>query len=209
MSHVVMQAAQFATIDAAKRAEDELQRMLADYAAWEKHAEQPWSSDAVPPPLVELGQRHGVAWPGDKHSRFLLKGMADEAASVLQVDRLVFFWGGGFDLGGEWLRAVMRRMGAEVCTGAPFIVVGCGDPEGRAAEAGEFLNAEDYEDQFSVSTDDGELDHALFAITFANDAARAHLVFDDSGVQDWAFVAMLPQLDGDAPALRPPTRADE
>ncbi|HWB80315.1 MAG TPA: hypothetical protein VG755_35355 [Nannocystaceae bacterium] len=35
-------------------------------------------------------------------------------------------------------------------------------------------------------------------------SARAHLVFDDSGVQDWAFVAMLPQLSGDDPVLQPP-----
>lgn len=204
MSHVVMQAAEFPSIDAATRAEAELERMFAEYVAWEKKAEQPWDSDVVPPPLVDLGKRHGVAWPADKHSRFLLKGSFDEAAEMMRVDRVVFFWGGGFDLGGEWLRSVLRTMGAVATTDRPFLVVRCPAPEARAKESGEFLvEEEDQEGQFSITSDDDALRNAMFAITFETDNARAHLCFDDSGVQDWAFVAMLPQLTGDDPSLRP------
>lgn len=201
MSHVVMQAAQFVTLADAARVEEELQRLRAAYISYEQHADSPWSADAVPAPLVELGARHGVPWPGDKDSRFFLKGAFDDAAEVLRIDRLVFFWGGGFDLGGEWLREVLRKLGAVFCTDLPRIVVRVADPHTRVAEASEFLIAEDYEDQFS--TDDA-LDDALFTITFANDTQRTHLVFDDSGVQDWAFVAMLPQLSGDDPVLQGP-----
>jgi hypothetical protein len=202
MSHVVMQAAELPTIDAAAQAEAELRQLFEEYVAFEKHAENPWSADVVPPPLVALGQRHGVPWPGDKHSRFLLKGGFDESAEVLRVDRLLFFFGGGFDLGGAWLREVLGKMGAVASTERPFVVVRAADPQARATESSEFLAEEDHEDQFSVTSDDGDLDDALFAITFESDGARVHLCFDDSGVQDWAFVALLPQLSGDDPALR-------
>lgn len=205
-----MQAAEFPTLDAATKGEAELERLFRDYVAFEKHAENPWSADVVPPPLVELGRRHGVAWPGDKYSRFLLKGGFDEAAEVLRVDRLVCFWGGGFDLGGQWLREVLRKMGAVTVTERPFVVVRCADPKARADESSEFLVAEDLEDQFSVSTDDDDLTDSLFAVTFESDATRVHMCFDDSGVQDWAFVTLLPQLSGEDPALRvAPRDADD
>jgi hypothetical protein len=60
--------------------------------------------------------------------------------------------------------------------------------------------------QFTTTPDDAALDGAPFAITFERDGDRVHLTFDDSGVQDWAFVAMLPQLWGDDPVLRAPAR---
>lgn len=204
MAHVVMQAAQFSSIEQATRVEEELQRLVAAYISYEQNDESPWSEDAVPTPLVELGARHGVPWPGGKDARFFLKDTFDHAAALLRVDRAVFFWGGGFDLGGEWLRDVLYELGATFCTDAPRVVVRVADPHARVAEASEFLTAEDYEDQFSVSTTDDDLHDPWFAITFANDTTRAHLVFDDSGVQDWAFVAMLPQLSGDDPVLQPP-----
>src|SRR5688572_22515320 len=122
MSHVVMQAAEFATLEAATAAEAALQQLFAAYVAFEDTAAEPWSAETVPTPLVELGKRYGVAWPGDDSSRFLLKGGFDEAAEVLRVDRIVLFFGGGFDLGGEWLRAVLRKLGAVQCTEYPWLV---------------------------------------------------------------------------------------
>ena len=66
--------------------------MVAEDVAWEKSATRPWDSDAVPPPLVELGKHHGVAWPADENSRFLFEAIRlhawpspdarDEAAST-------------------------------------------------------------------------------------------------------------------------------
>ncbi|WP_437543460.1 hypothetical protein WME97_33095 [Sorangium sp. So ce367] len=207
MSHVVMQAAEFSTVAAAEQAAAELRRLVADYVTYEKTADAPWSEGAVPAPLVELGRRHGVPWPGDAASRFLLKGLFDDEANVLSVDRLVFFWGGGFDLGGAWLRAVLLRgLGAVRCTDLPQLVVRVDDPQARAAASGEFLVEEDFEEQFTMTSDDAVLDGALFIITFERDGDRVHLTFDDSGVQEWAFVAMLPQLSGDDPALRAPAR---
>lgn len=198
-----MQAFEFGTIERAAVAEAALQQLFADYVAFEKAAKDPWSRDVAPPPLVAFGQRHGVEWPRDTASRFLLKGLFADSAELLRVDRIVFAWGGGFDLGGAWLQAVLRAMGASVCASAPQLVVRCGDPDARLAELTEFLaEEEDYADQFSVAREEGALDDALFSITLARDAERRYLMFDDSGVQDWAFVAVLPQLDGEDPSLR-------
>ncbi|KYF47929.1 hypothetical protein BE08_27595 [Sorangium cellulosum] len=207
MSHVVMQAAEFSTVAAAERAAAELLRLVADYVTYEETADAPWSKDAVPAPLVEFGRRHGVPWPGDATSRFLLKGLFKDEANVLSVDRLVFFWGCGFDLGGAWLREVLLRgLGAVRCTDLPQLAVRVDDPHARAAASGEFLVEEDHEEQFTTTSDDAEIDGALFAITFERDGDRVHLTFDDSSGQGWAFVAMLPQLSGDDPALRAPAR---
>ncbi|KYF72991.1 hypothetical protein [Sorangium cellulosum] len=207
MSHVVMQAAEFSTVAAAEQAAAELRRLVADYVTYEGTADAPWSEGAVPAPLVEFGRRHGVPWPGDPTSRFLLKGLFNDEASVLSVDRLVFFWGGGFDLGGAWLREVLLRgLGAVYCTDAPRLAVRVDDPQARAAASAEFLVEEDHEEQFTTTSDDAVLDRALFTITFEPDGDRVHLTFEDSGGQDWAFVAMLPQLSGDDPTLRAPAR---
>lgn len=46
---------------------------------------------------------------------------------------------------------------------------------------------------------------ALFSITFEGPTATQRLVFDGSGMQDWAFVAALPQLDGEDPRLDAPS----
>lgn len=51
-------------------------------------------------------------WPNDLDSRFALKGSFADVASRLRVDRMVFFWGGGFDLGGAALRKVLSKLGA-------------------------------------------------------------------------------------------------
>lgn len=197
-----MQAAECASVEDAARIEAELEQLCAAYLAYERAAKNPWSPDAIPEPLVAFGERHGVPWPREQRdARFLLKGTFDDAAELLRVDRMVFFWGGGFDLGGPWLREILVRLGARATTTAPRLVVACADPAARAEELATFLVEEDHEDQFTVSSDDADLDDASFSITLVHGDTRRHLLFDDSGVQDWAFVALLPQLDGEDPSL--------
>jgi hypothetical protein len=201
MSHVVMQAAEFASVDEAKRAEAELQQLIDGYVDFEATDPDPWNQDRVAPPLVAFGQRHKIEWPQTQASRFLLKGSFEEEINLLHVDRMVFFWGGGFDLGGETLRTILGRMGATRCAESVHLVVGTPTPDKRLAELTGFLVDEDYEDQFDVASDAEALKDALFSVTLENGDDRKHLVFDDSGVQDWAFVSLLPQLDGEDPRL--------
>jgi hypothetical protein len=201
MAHVVMQAAEFASVDEATRAEAELQHLIDGYVAFEKTDPDPWSQGRVPPPLIAFGQRHGVEWPHAQGSRFLLKGLFEDEANLLRVDRMVFFWGGGFDLGGETLRAILGRMGAVACAESVHLVVAASDPEARLAELTSFLVDEDFEGQFEVVSSAADLEHALFSITLDNGSNRTHLAFDDSGIEDWAFVSLLPQLDGEDPRL--------
>ena len=197
MSHVVMQAAEAASVADAERIESALTELVQRYVVFEKTHAAPWAPETMPEPLVALGEQHGVPWPGDRDSRFLLKGAFEEMAHVLRVDRLVFFWGGGFDLGGPWLRECLLRLGALACTDRPHLRVRCTDPDARVAELSTFLNEEDYEGQFS-----NEASESLFSVTFENDAHRALLSFGDSGAQDHAFVSVLPQLDGEDPTFR-------
>ena len=197
MAHVVMQAAYFPTLEAAQRAEQELQQLFDAYVEFEDEDPNPWDQDRVAPPLVEFGKRHGVDWPADEDARFLLKGSFDEMATLLRVDQMVFFWGGGFDLGGATLRTILERLGASNPTDQCHLTVENSDPDARLAELVEFLEVEDYEDQFELDPED--LDWALHSLTIAGPNHSRTISFDDSGVQDWAFVAILPQLDGEKP----------
>src|SRR5688572_96943 len=147
MAHVVLQAAEFATANDARRVEAELAALIASYVDFEASDPEPWGGKRVPPPLVAFGQKHGVEWPHDEPSRFLLKGLFKDEAQLLQVDRMLFFWGGGFDLGGETLRTILRKLGAVACSGGCDLVVRTPDPEARATELAEFLTEEDYADQ--------------------------------------------------------------
>ncbi len=200
MSHVVMQAAELPSVEDAKRVEGELLALVERYAEFEKTDADPWGGKTVPGPLSDFGARYGVAWPLEEQSRFLLKGLFPDVVSVVQVERMVFFYGGGFDLGGETLRAVLQKMGAVGVAGAEcHLVIHVPSAEARAAELASFLEDEDYDDQFEVS--DVWAD-SLFSITIEDGETTRCLLFDDSGVQDWAFVALLPQLEGDQPALR-------
>lgn len=156
----------------------------------------------VPPPLAAFGTSHGIDWPNEERARFLIKGMFEDEANVLRVDRMVFFWAGGFDLGGDTLREVLRNLGARVAVGEGEcpLTIRHDDPAARVAELAAFLNDEDFEDQFTVG--DGAADDAYFSITVVGPTATKHIAFDDSGVQDWAFVAALPQLSDEDPSVR-------
>ncbi len=202
VSHVVMQAGEFGTVDDAKHVESELQQLVESYVEFEKTDPDPWGTKRVPPPLEAFGKRHGIEWPLVESALFLLKGLFEEEANVTRVDRMVFFWGGGFELGGKTLRIALRRMGAVACIDFCHLVVRSASPKARLAKLTRFLVDEDFEDQFSVLSDPAGLEGALFSITLEDDDDRKYLIFDDSGVQDWAFVSLLPQLEGEDPRLR-------
>jgi hypothetical protein len=203
MSHVVMQASEWDSVDAAIRCEKELRALFDTYVRFEREDSSPWAQDRVAPPLAAFGRAHGVAWPLEKDSRFLLKGGIEDSAEILRVDRMVFFWGGGFDLGGEALRNVLRSMGAVRVAEGCTLFVRSDDPDERVKQLAAFLDDEDFEEQYEVDDGVAPADHALHTVTFVSKARRRRIVFDDSGVQDWAFVAILPQLDGENPSLAP------
>ncbi len=135
--------------------------------------------------------------------RFLVRGPFDDAAHFLRVDRIVFFWGDGFELGGVTLAEVARKAGAVRTSSACALCVPCEDPATRAAALGAFLDEEDHTDRYTLESGVGALsEDALFSITFGDGDDAVRLVFDGGGRQDWAFVAALPQLDGEDPRLR-------
>ena len=198
MGNMIMQAAEAGSIADAERIERALTELLAAYVAFERSHAAPWDPATILAPLVAFGEQHGVAWPDHRDARFLLKGAFADVAHVLRVDRLVFFWGGGFDLGGEWLREVLAKIGAITCTDRPLVSVRCDDPDARIEELSRFLIDEDFEDQFALDAPNHE---ALFTVTLVNGDRHRTLVFDHSGVQDQAFVSLLPQLDGEDPTF--------
>jgi hypothetical protein len=145
-------------------------------------------------------------WPTDESSRFLIKGLFKDEVQLLQVDRMVFFWAGGFDLGGATLRSILIVLGASavVSEGACHLVVRHSDPHAHAKELADFLCEEDNEDQFTVgegTISPTELPSMLFSISVIGPHSSAYLSFDDSGVQDWAFTTLLPQLSDEDPSL--------
>jgi hypothetical protein len=201
MAHVVLQSAEFRSVESAARCEAELRALFDAYVKFEKTDPNPWGQERAVAPLVAFGQRHGVVWPDGKEARFALKGPFEDAAELLRVDRMVFFWGGGFDLGGPTLQQVLVRLGATAVAQWCRLRIRSDDPERRLAELAAFLDDEDYEDQYAVTDDPDEIDAALFVLEVQGPSGSRRLVFDDSGVQDWAFVAVLPQLDGEDPRL--------
>lgn len=69
----------------------------------------------------------------------------------------------------------------------------------RIRELAEFLEYEDLGGQFSL--DDGHRGSALHSLVVSGPEHSRSIVFDDSGVQDWAFVELVPQLDGEDPGF--------
>jgi hypothetical protein len=199
MSSVVMQAAEFETVADAERAEAALERLEKAYIEFERTDPSPWSDERVPPPLAVFGEAHGVEWPLVESSRFLLEGRFGEEARLLRVDRMVFFWGPGFELGGETLRMILQRMGAVATADFCKLVVKSDSPDVHLEQWVQFLIDEDFEDQFEVASNDSPSDSVLFSV--ALEGTNHVLAFDDSGVRDWAFVTLLPQLAGMDPRL--------
>lgn len=202
-----MQAAEFPSPDLAERCEKELRALIDAYVAFEKSDPDPWGGKRVPPPLVAFGERHGVVWPNDHGSRFFIKGMFEDEAQLLRIDRMIFFWAGGFDLGGQTLRAILTRLGATTAVGEGdcHLAIRHEDPDARVGELADFLGEEDYENQFALVAGAPSPEDAYFSITVVGPRHRARIAFDDSGVQDWAFTALLPQLSGEDPSLLRPS----
>ena len=198
-----MQAAEFPSADLAKRCEEELRALFEEYERFEATDPNPWATDRVAPPLAAFGERHRVIWPNDASSRFTIKGSFNEEAHLLRVDRMVFFWAAGFDLGGKTLRSILHKLGAQavVGEGACHLEIRHDDPKARAEELAEFLCAEDFDDQFTLTHDAPANSTEYFSITVKGRDHQSRLDFDDSGVQDWAFVALLPQLTDEDPTL--------
>lgn len=197
MSHIVMQAAEFPSVDAAINAEGELNQLYDAYVVFEQDDPNPWSADRIAPPLVKFGAKHGVEWTDARSARFTLRGPFEDSAEVLRADRMVFFSGGGFDLGGEPLRQVLRNLGATRVEETFHLEIRVADADARLAELVQFLEDEDFEDQFTVGETVDE--RTYFSLTIVGNGEPRTLTFDDSGVQDWAFVSILPQLDGEDP----------
>ena len=155
---------------------------------------------------------HHIVWEIlDNSVDEAMNGHADEI-EVTVVDRLVFFHVGGFELGGEAIETYFARSGAMRCASErAHLVVQSADPVAHARELAAFLGDEDYEEQFTLLVDGAvelrpfhdEQTDFLYTVTLADAEHACVLGFDDSGVQDWAFVAVLYQLCGMDPSLDP------
>lgn len=198
-----MQAAEFPSLALAEECERVLRALVEAYIQFEKTDADPWGAKRVPPPLVAFGKRYGVEWPNDERSRFLVKGLFEDEAKLLRVDRMIFFWVPGFDLGGDTLRGILRGLGATAAVGEGHVhlTIKNDDPETRTTELAEFLaEEEDFDEQFTVHAGKAS-QQTYFSLTVVGPASSKHLEFDDSGVQDWAFTAVLPQLFDEDPTL--------
>lgn len=147
---------------------------------------------------------------GAELQQLQLQGDDDDDAEIAVVDRLVFVYVGGFELGGGAIEAYFARSGAIRCVSdRAHLVVKSTDPVANARELAAFLVDEDYEQQFTLLIDGAvelrpfhdEQIEFLFTVTLANAEHTCVLGFDDSGVQDWAFVSLLYQLCGMDPSL--------
>jgi hypothetical protein len=223
MAHVVFHCAEYPSSDAANAAADALTKLKEDYARHEssvalQSSRAPYGDSTkpgvIPPPLVAFGERHGFVWPSS--CGFSIKGLADEI-EIVAVDRLVFFYVGGFELGGSAIETYFARSGAvRYASNHCHLVMGSAEAVERARELAAFLVDEDFEDQFTLridgkvegrsgdADDDEEGDENFpFAVTLTNAEHTCVLGFDDSGVQDWAFVSLLYQLADMDPSLDP------
>lgn len=200
MSHVVMQGAQLPTTQAADAAAEALVRLVDEYSAWEEAAgAAAWDQGPTPPPLLAFAERHGFAWPPG--ARILLKGTAREGLCVAAIDELVFFWGGGFEVGGAGIERFFAAAGAVTQATRCHLKVRSEPPAALVESLTQFLDDEDYQEQYSSRPlADASLGELLHSVTVEG---RDPIVlgFDDSGVQDWAFTSVIYQLAGLHPRL--------
>jgi len=200
MAHVVMQCAQLPTAAAAESVAQALARLIDEYSAWEDAAgASAWDEGPLPPPLHAFADRHGFVWPDG--ARNLLEGMAGEVLQVAAIDELVFFWGGGFEVGGAGIERFFAAVGAVAQATCCHLKVRSESPAALVESLARFLDDEDYEEQYSVQPlADADLGTLLHSVTIEGPEPVV-LGFDDSGVQDWAFTAVLHQLAGMHPRL--------
>lgn len=193
MAHVVLHCAEFPSSEKAIAAAAELETLKAALVAWEVGNFSDGKN--VPMPCLEFAERRAFEWP--PNAVVLLEHPASEI-EVVQVDALVFFYGGGFDLGGAGTARFFEYAGATRCATSGHLVIDAQDPVALTRELASFLDEEDFADQYRVF--EGKPPAPLMhSITLTGPGGPRVLGFDDSGVQDWAFVALLPQLDGSRP----------
>ncbi len=209
MAHVVLHCAEFESESAAGVAAAGLDEFRAATIAYERQLGGP--AEPPDPPLVEFAKAHGFALHGA--CEVLVKGPAEDTMQVLQVDRLVFFYAGGFDLGGDAIETYFSLAGAShYSRDTAQLVVASENPQASARSLASFLDDEEYAEQYYLAEAEAEVyaDPTPFSVRFetADTSLATAVIFDDSGVQDWAFIACLPQLHGQAPRLAaPPPRA--
>jgi hypothetical protein len=193
MSHVVHHCAQFATEAQAITVEQELLAFRAACAAWERrcHESRTNMMGLVPEPLAALATKHAFALPAEGYE-ILLKGLIDDVMQVRRMGSLIVFYGGGFDLGGAAIESYFAAMGATAYDrNGAVLVVECDAPDEAATDLAAALDDEEYDEQYTIGPDE---EGGVFTIRFEGGGARACVAFDDSGVQDWAFIASLSHL---------------
>jgi len=195
-----MQGAQLPTTQAAEAAAEALGRLVDEYSTWEEAVgAAAWNDGPTPPPLLAFAERHAFAWPTG--ARILLEGMAREGLRVVAIDELVFFWGGGFQVGGAGIERFFAAAGAVAQATRCHLKVRSEPPAALVESLAQFLDDEDYEGQYSSQPlANASLGELLHSVTVEG-AEPMVLGFDDSGVQDWAFTAVLYQLAGLHPRL--------
>lgn len=199
-----MQVAAFADVASAQAWEAELERLREAYVRFERTDAAPWSMEKVPPPLEAFAARRGQTWPLTESARFLVKGSFEDAVELLRIDRVVVLWGNGFELGGATLAGLARKDGATRTaeSGTCHLRVRTESATARAAELAAFLDDEDHAGHYTLQPLDAPLPpYTLFSVAIEDAKGGQRFVFDGSGMQDWAFVALLPQLDGEDPML--------
>lgn len=148
----------------------------------------------LPEVLVEMGRRHGFEWPRD--CGFLVKGSSSEI-SVEPVGRLLFVYANAFELGGEAMKKVFASLGSVRYAERCHLRCDVADAAERKSELATFLDEEEFDDAFRAESSP----HTLYSITLCDAAASTSLYFDGGNSGEEAFIALLPQLDGDDPRL--------
>ena len=204
----VCHCAHFATETEATHVAQALEALLRQYADYEhsvglQSSDAPYGdmakANAIPPPLVEFAARHNFVWPSD--CGFLLRGPASDV-ELIQIDRLIFLLGNGFELGGEAIETFLRQKGALSYADAANLIVQTESPSARMDALTAFLDDEDFQAEYVLLErvrDDAEL---IFAITFQHDQERRVIGFRHRGVETQAFVAALYQLSGEDPIVQ-------
>ncbi len=201
MSHVILHCAEFDSEAAARAVEAALVGFCAAYAVYEREVHgRGLVPDQPSPPLIEFARAQGFTLRGE--GALLIKGLAQDELKVVRIDRLVCFYAGGFELGGDGIEAYFAHAQARrYARDEAHLVVASEDPEASARALAGFLEDEDFEDQYVLAeAGEGPRD-GVFSVRFERGETAWTLSFDDSGVQDWAFIACLPQLDGESPSL--------
>jgi len=204
MSHIVLHCAQFSSVQKAEIAAQRLNELRQSYIDWSNFRFSKGESlSEFPQLLFDFAEKHGFDWPRDKKNGFLIKGDAEEI-QVVVIGALVFFYAGGFSLGGTAMLNFFRVVDATHYATHCHLLVSADDPDGASKDLAAFLDAEDYEEQYAIKSNRDELESllTLHSVRFISPKGKESVLgFGDVGVQDWAFVSAIYQLDSGSPTL--------